>query len=301
MAAKQTVGQSTYEIEARRQTLQHVLDQNTERNAKGERVMTDGVAPGRQISLSDSEMAHGRKHKNERINGYKKYLATDLDNDLILAAGVLPANVPEAQGADKLAPDVAAHGPIGQLYIDRAFVDSQLACKTQADGGELICRAPGSRNGALYGKKLFRINLEQSTVQCPAEQEVQIHNRRAVFPTPLCRDCPQRGACQRPEAKKGRVITIGPNEARNQGLQAKEQTVEGRAELRKRRNIEHKISLHNRLQGPVARYRGVPKNDWDVKRTAAVQNLQEIDRRVREAEERRARACPEPLPMASGF
>ena len=303
IAARLPRGVSTGAIDAARDTLARVLAQNTERDAMGQVSRREGVAPDRQISLSDPDMRHGRKSKNERIDGYKKYLATDLDNGLDVAAGVLPANKPEALGADKLAPQLAKAGEVGELSIDRAFLDSELAHGLEAGAGRVVCRAPGTHATERYGKKLFTIDLAAGTVTCPAGQQARINGTDARFASPTCNTCPQHDRCLPPRPRQGRRITIAPHEARNQRLAAEEKTPAGRARLRARTPIEHKLAHHARRQGPVARYRGVAKNDFDVLRIAAVNNLLAIDRRVREAEAKRARArsClgPQQIPSES--
>jgi hypothetical protein len=53
--------------------------------------------------------------------------------------------------------------------------------------------------------------------------------------------------------------------------------------LRKRVAVEHSLAHLSRRQGRRARYRGTRKNLFDVRRAAAVQNLETIDlRRLRD-------------------
>ena len=95
-------GVTTLALEAARRQVDRIVAQGLEPDGAGGRRIREGVAPDRQISISDPEMRHGRKSKTERIDGYKEYVARDLDNDLTIAAGVLPANLLERHGADKL-------------------------------------------------------------------------------------------------------------------------------------------------------------------------------------------------------
>ena len=78
-------------------------------------------------------------------------------------------------------------------------------------------------------------------------------------------------------------------------MNAKEKTAEGRARLRVRTKVEHRLAHHQARQGVVARYRGTKKNDYDVVRIAAVQNLLEIDRRERVANQDREVVPAAPL------
>ena len=281
-------GTSLQTVEQAQAVVDHLRAQNTEVNAQGQVQMRQGVAADRQISLSDPEMRHGRKSLTERIDGYKKYTALDLDTGLVLASGVLPANQGEGQGADKLQPEVERYGRVGELQIDRAFIGSRFTKQVDREGGDVVCRGlPGSHKG-LFGRAHFTIDLSARTVRCPAGEQVELRDTgKAFFATSMCQACPQRSQCQKPEAKTGRVITVGDNEALHQKWRAAEKTREGRARLRQRTAVEHAQSRHGRLQGPQARYRGVKKNDFDVQRIAAVQNLLTWDRRERLAERAR--------------
>jgi hypothetical protein len=62
-------------------------------------------------------------------------------------------------------------------------------------------------------------------------------------------------------------------------LRARKSTRKGRAELRKRVAVEHKLARVSQIEGADARCAGSRKNELDLNRTAAVINLQEISRR----------------------
>jgi transposase len=55
-----------------------------------------GVARDRRISVEDSQMRHGRKSRSVLSGGYKRHVLRDLDTGLVTAAGITPANAPEA-------------------------------------------------------------------------------------------------------------------------------------------------------------------------------------------------------------
>lgn len=248
-------GTSLVVIEQAQAVVNRVREQNTERNEQGQEQMRQGVATDRQISLSDPEMRHGRKSLTGRIDGYKKYTALDLTHGLVVASGVLPANAFEGRGADKLQPEVERYGRVQELLIDRAFVACEFTTKVDAEGGLVVCRAmPGNRDG-LYSHAAFDIDLQARTVRCPAGWVVAMGaTGKAHFPTATCVDCPQRGRCQKPASKEGRLVTVGEREALLRKLRVAEKTSEGRARLRERTAVEHAQSRHGRLQGPAARY-----------------------------------------------
>jgi hypothetical protein len=255
-------------------TLRKVIGQDTEPDPDGSGIrVKQGVAPDRQISLSDPDMRHGRKSSAQRIDGYKRYAACDLDSGLTLAAGVLPANVPEHVGADKLRSEIEEHGKVDELHQDRAFLPSELTQDVYASGDSVIAKPYSNANGELFSKQQFDVNLQAGTVECPAGNSAPIVGDRAKFSAKKCAACPLRSQCQKETARDGRTIAIQSNEAMLQQLHQQVGTTTGRQKLRERVKIEHKLAHHCRVQGPRARYRGTRNNDFDARRTATVTNL----------------------------
>ena len=66
-------------------------------------------------------------------------------------------------------------------------------------------------------------------------------------------------------------------------LRNRKNTPDGRAELRERVAVEHRLAHVSRVQGARARYRGIRKNTLDMRRVCAVLNLQTADRLQRAA------------------
>jgi hypothetical protein len=67
-------------------------------------------------------------------------------------------------------------------------------------------------------------------------------------------------------------------------------TSRGRERVRERVAVEHRLAHIGRRQGKRARYRGVRKNLFDVRRAALIQNLETIHRRLEVTEEIRRAA-----------
>ena len=59
-------------------------------------------------------------------------------------------------------------------------------------------------------------------------------------------------------------------------LRAARRTAAGRQLLRHRTAVEHTLARIDQIQGKRARYKGTRKNTLDLRRTAAVSNLQRI-------------------------
>jgi Transposase DDE domain/Transposase domain (DUF772) len=240
------------------------------------------VAPDRLISICDPEMRHGRKSKTVRIDGFKRYIARDLDEGgLILAVAVKPANIAEYHGADAMQAELAAYGPVVEAHIDRAFLASQLVREVDEAGGEVLSRPYPEQEHHGYSKRAFAIDLDQRTVTCPAGKVARFNGPLVRFLLDDCAPCPQRGRCQKPDAKRPRAIQIHEREALLQKLVLRAASSEGRAALRPRTAVEHSLAHVVFRQGDRARYFGARKNEYDVRRASAVTNLQAIDRAER--------------------
>jgi transposase len=61
-------------------------------------------------------------------------------------------------------------------------------------------------------------------------------------------------------------------------LRARQLTATGRAKLRERIQVEHTLAHMGHWQGNRARYRGLRKNLFDLRRTAVVHNLHVLAR-----------------------
>jgi len=129
-----------------------VRDQDLEKGDDGMRIR-QGVAKDRRISIEDDEMRHGRKSRSRRFNGYKEHIARDLDAPAILACAVTPANRPEEEGAAPIAEDIERQGlTLGELHIDRAYVNSPIVTSLIANGGKVLAKPSSSAVAGGEGK-----------------------------------------------------------------------------------------------------------------------------------------------------
>jgi hypothetical protein len=254
--------------------------------------LRQGVAPERRCSIEDSEMRHGRKSKHKRFNGYKRHLATDLDADLILACALTPANRPEEEAAEPLKADIDRQelGPIDELYIDCGYLSSPVVPAVRKTGGAVICRPWGLAQGEMFSKQDFHFNLRAKTLTCPGGHTESFRLGTVVeFPAAECDRCPLRAQCTTAALGRGRTVTIGEDEPFQHRLRQRAATRAGRAQLRQRVEVEHRLAHLGARQGRRARYKGVRKNLFDVRRTAAVLNLETMQRKS-EAQELRMAA-----------
>lgn len=249
----------------------------------GKVTILQGVAEDRRVSVEDPDMRHGRKSKSKRFNGYKEHIATDLDSGLIHACAVTPANRPEEEATPDLQFDLKQQGvQIGELFIDRAYVNSDMTKEVQANGCEVLAKPWTARNRPnLFAKKDFKINIRDMTITCPAGETEHFEPGDVVeFDPEVCGACQQRGQCTHSASGRGRTVQIGEDERSQQRFRKLQQTKHGRARLRERTGVEHRLAHLAARQGPRARYRCRRKNLFDLRRVSATQNLETIDRRI---------------------
>jgi len=240
--------------------------------------LRQGVAPDRRISIEDAAMRHGRKSKTQRVDGYKRHVARDLDRALVRAVAITPANVPEAQATDALAADLARQQvPLGELHIDRAYLSSTLV-RERPDDLTIFCKAwPVRAPGDRFAKTAFHLDYAQQTIRCPHDVVLPFTPGGTVhFPAAQCASCPLRERCT--TSATGRSVTIHPDEPLLEELRQRQQTPAGRAQLRERVQVEHTLAHIGHWQGDRARSLGERKNLFDLRRTAVVHNLHVIAR-----------------------
>jgi hypothetical protein len=265
------------------ETLVQLMRQDLEPDPGGGGVkIREGVAEDRRVSVEDPEMRHGRKSKTKRFNGYKRHIATDLDSGLILSGAITPANRPEEEAAPGLTEDIARQGrEIAELFIDRGYVKAALVDEILGRGGEIVCRPWVARGKGLFSKTAFKINMRDLSITCPAgETESIVFGTVTEFDPEVCDRCEVRVKCTAAVAGSGRTVSIAHDEPLQQRLRKHLATPRGRARLRERVGVEHKLAHLVRRQGRRARYRGVRKNLFDLRRASAIQNLEAIQRKV---------------------
>jgi hypothetical protein len=252
------------------------MEQNIEPDPDGNgSKIIKGVAKDRRISITDSEMRHGRKSSSRTINGYKQHIAIELDHKLILATSVRPANEPEHLATQYLKPKVEKFGSVISQHIDRGYLSSDWTAELYNQGKRVIAKPWNPATNGKYGKNDFIINLQENKVTCPNGIAVDISgksgNLMAKFPIKSCFNCILKNKCS--DSKSGRTITIHNQEAMLQDLKHFVETSEGRAEARERVKVEHALASICNRKGPRARYNGTRLNEFDLNRTAMISNL----------------------------
>jgi hypothetical protein len=265
--------------------LARVIEQDIEPDPDGNGArIRRGVSRNRRISASDGDMRHGRKSRSRVINGFKRHLLIDLDSRLILGATVRPANEPEHAATAELQQDAAMYGPVEELAIDRGYLASDWVASLHEQGVPVISKPWRTRNGGRHTKDDFKIDLTNRRVTCPAGAVAEIRpSGVARFRAGTCDACAQRSRCTRAKPGRGRSVSMHPREELLVQLRQAKKTSAGRRKLRERTRVEHALAHVCRRQGRRARYRGVRKNVFDLRRIAAVENLHVAQRLQRAA------------------
>jgi len=239
-----------------------------------------GVAEDRRISIADPEMRHGRKSKSRIFHGYKSHLASDVDTKLILACDITPANRHEADALPRILEDLGRYrerNELGELHIDRGYISGAPIAKLVATRVPILAKPWRTHRAELFSKRDFHIDLARLTITCPAgHTEAARPGNTSRFPAATCDVCPLRTQCTNGAPGRGRSVTVAADEPLQMTLRRAIATPHGRARLRERVTIEHRLAHHAGKQGTRARYIGVRKNVFDARRYAATINLERL-------------------------
>jgi hypothetical protein len=225
---------------------EQVQEQDVQINEQGKASLTKGVAKDRRGSREDSEMRHGRKSRSVRVDGYKRHVLHDLDSGLIRAVGITPANDPEASVTESISEDLDQQEIVlKELHIDRAYLSSHLV-RARSDELEVYCKAWPVRISKHFQKQVFALDWDRQVIQCPAGEQMPFLPGGIVhFPKDTCAQCPLKGQCT--TSAKGRSGSHHPDEALYIELRQRQQTPQGRAQLRERKPLS--IPSHMLVSG----------------------------------------------------
>jgi hypothetical protein len=254
-----------------------VKAQDVQVDEKEKASLIKGVAKDRRISVEDADMRHGRTSRRVRVDGYKRHVLHDLDTGLIRAVGVTPANLPEASVTEAISVDLTHQGAtLVELHIDRAYLSSHLV-RERGEDLAVYCNAWPVRESTYFHKHTFTLDWERQVIGCPAKQEMPFVAGGVVhFPKETCAQCALKTQCT--SSANGRSVSIHPDEALLIELRERQQTPQGRTKLRERVAVEHTLAHVGQWQGRRARYRGLRKHLFDLRRCAVVHNLHVLAR-----------------------
>jgi hypothetical protein len=165
------------------------------------------------------------------------------------------------------------------VYGDAAYGTGELLDHLAEHGIDSRCKTQQpTAAGGRFAKDLFRIDLDDETVTCPAGFSVDIDRNRdgdgiARF-AEACTDCPMRAHCT--TAEGGRTIRVGRYEHRLADAREQQQQPDWVNDYRATRpKVERKLGhlMRRKHGGRRARVRGRRKVDADFNLLAAANNL----------------------------
>ena len=270
--------------QAARELLERVAGQDVEKDeGKGGGVkIREGVAKDRVVSTVDPEMRHGHKSSAGKWDGYKKHLSIEPQTELITAVEITAANVSDGEVAMTLLERQAEKGLFPSEAVgDNAYGSAELRAKAEAhgEGTTMVTKAPGIPDTGYFHKSEFAIDLETSTVTCPAGQVVSFprfrsgHSTEAVFPVAICAACPFRRVCTE---MPNRTITIHPFEDQLQAARRRRAEPGFEDLMRQRPTVERKQSHWNQRGGRQTRYFGLRMTRLQALWSAAMVNIERL-------------------------
>jgi hypothetical protein len=268
--------------------LSKLLAQDVRENTAGTPELIQGVARDRIIAVHDPDMRHGHKSKTQRFDGYKGSLAVESETKVITDVDVLPANVHDHRNAAQLIDNSATtlQAPIEGIIGDGAYGNVEARVDAQTKGHTVVAPVSRPARTGRFTKDDFTINLETSTVSCPAGQTTttwspaKVRTQRGTifvnkafrFSRAQCAGCALRAQCLKPSTPF-RTISVHEQEALLQQAKAFQRTEEFRTQYRKRVVVEHRIARLVRLGIRTARYVGSKKVLFQLAMAATVANL----------------------------
>jgi hypothetical protein len=285
-----------------------LLWQDVEPTERGHRIK-QGTAQDRIPSAHDPEQRHGHKSRGKTFTGHKAAVAVEVDSQLITAVEVIAGNAGDGECAAALVEQSEANtgAQVEQVIGDTAYGSMQV--RQELGEREVIAPTPkpgnyrtidGERQRVIT-KLDFDIDTEGDVVRCPAGQEsrqwqwVRIKDRhgkrvrvkRFAFAKELCRACALHPECVGDKRRRGRTITLHPQEAALQQARAFERTDYFREQYRKRVVVEHRNARLVGLGMRQARYFGHSKTLLQLLLAATVANLTLVAGKMRQSDNQR--------------
>jgi IS5 family transposase len=288
--------------------LKRLIGQDVERSEKGT-TLKEGVARDRVVSVHDPEMRHGRKSSSKRFDGHKATIAVDAESQLITAVEVLPGNAPDREKALELteASEENTGLEVEETIGDCAFGDGGTRQEFADANRKLVAKVAAYGHRDQISKGAFRIDLDEMTCTCPADQTTSTlvsrgyredhagkkHRCQAfVFDAGDCSVCPLRSDCVKAKGMKGRTISLHPQERLLQEARALQDSEAGEEYRQMRQVVEHRLARLVQLGIRQARYFGRKKTLFQLLMAATVANLTLVANKTGQMTSQRGQASP---------
>jgi transposase len=266
--------------------LTKILGDDLTADEAGDPQIGQGVAEDRIVSLTDTDMRHGRKSASQRFDGRKLQVAEEQTSELIVAIEPVPANA--GDGRDLMTVIDVVEEQSG-VTVERAIVDgaygtgdNRADCQTQDIDLVSPLAVP---HDAVVSKANFAIDLQANTVTCPHGQTMASYKvikdaqgrpvKSFTFDRAGCETCPLFARCVHSKTQ-GRTVTLHYHEALLQAARQRQQTTEFKDTYRLRAAVERKIAELTQHGSKQARYLGTILSFLQAQWTGAAVNLKRL-------------------------
>jgi hypothetical protein len=212
----------------------------------------------------------GTSRTTRHFDGYKAHISVDPDSEIIDEVATTAANTPDRDAVEDLVGHLQDSPDKPVVVGDSAYADGATRAHMAEEGYDLRSKCPPVRSSTGgYTKEQFDIDLDANRVTCPAGHSAPIRfsargEGKASF-KPHCAHCPLRDLCT--PSRRGRTISIHPQEPLLQQARAEQKTSRWQAAYRADRPVvERKIShfVRRAWGGRRARTRGRRRVHTDV-------------------------------------
>ena len=270
--------------------LTKILGDDLVTDEAGDPQIGEGTAPDRIISMTDTQMRHGRKSAARRFNGFKNSVSTELTNELILDITDVPA--PGSDGAH-LIPTIERVEAHTSVTVERVIGDgaygsgdNRAACANYPSHSIDLVSPRSQPHDPEVDKSAFQIDLEALCATCPQGYTVTGKDRKDRQGRPIlaftfarsdCETCPLFARCVRSKSA-GRTVRTHAHEALLQEARQRQQTDEFKEIYPLRGRVEGKIAELVRHGLRETRYLGEQKRQLQRLWTGAAVNLKRLFR-----------------------
>jgi len=268
--------------------LTKILGDDLVTDEAGDPQIGEGTAPDRIISMTDTQMRHGRKSAARRFNGFKNSVSTELTNELILDITDVPA--PGSDGAH-LIPTIERVEAHTSVTVERVIGDgaygsgdNRAACANYPSHSIDLVSPRSQPHDPEVDKSAFQIDLEALCATCPQGYTVTGKDRKDRQGRPIlaftfarsdCETCPLFARCVRSKSA-GRTVRTHAHEALLQEARQRQQTDEFKEIYPLRGRVEGKIAELVRHGLRETRYLGEQKRQLQRLWTGAAVNLKRL-------------------------
>jgi hypothetical protein len=268
--------------------LAKILGDDLDTDEQGNPRIAQGTASDRIISMTDTQMRHGRKSRAQRFDGFKVSVAMDQSSELILDIADMAATQGDGR---ELMPTIERVEQHAQVEVERVIADGaynsgeNLSACANHRGHEVDLVVPFRQSvDPEVDKSAFQVDLETQIVTCPQGHTVRGRARRDgkgrdilrfAYPRALCETCALFQRCVRSKVT-GRSVTTHAHEAYLQKARARQQTEEFQRLYPTRSAVERKIAQLVTHGIRDTRYVGQRKRQLQRLWTAAAVNLKRL-------------------------